>query len=620
MDESIKINNVFKSIEKAIAVKDTIKINNYLKSIDLLEESFLDDYPERKKHGVYYTSQEISEFIIKEAILLFLNKKLSNIQLTSIDKIYSQDSSAKTKICSLLLNSSIFDPACGSGVFLLTAARVIYNDIRKLDYEISDHELKIQILKNIHGLDINESAIVLSRLKLIAWAYEDSDQNLSEMIPILKSNILIGNSISNSLNSKFNIVVGNPPYGNILKKDDKEYLKKKKVFYMDIYCTFLLKALDWSDGIIGLLVPKSFLLRQGYIRFRNDLFSSAIIMRLYDIGPNLFKKATNEVQIVFYRNKDNENEDLRIFDYPNKEIITYHNQQFDALKVCFNSKCQMSKKSKKIYVYTFNDTCEYCGYETTLLNRIRIKPSDFTYELINKIERTGNLNYLNIKDFPMLIRGEEDKGLKQVKKLLQTAKSGSCAFISAKGDFKYFHIKKIKSFDIEKIDSNLLKGNNYEYYTGPRLLIKHNNIIPEAVYSEDKICFTSSIYSLLHQDSQELKYLCAILNSALLQFYCIYAINNQKDTTINLNQYMIRHLPIIGIKDDVKIEISMDVDQILNEYKESAGVINNTIIKLSKKIDNLFFNLYSITEIERRKIISILKEQINYFREIYEDY
>ena len=620
MDESIKINNVFKSIEKAIAAKDTIKIDNYLKIIDLIEESFLDGYPERKKHGVYYTNQEISEFIINEAILLFLNKKLSNIQLTSIDKIYSQDSSVKTKICSLLLNSSIFDPACGSGVFLLTAAQVIYNAISKLDYELSDHELKIQILKNIHGLDINESAIVLSRLKLIAWAYEDSDQNLLEIIPILKSNIFIGNSISNLLNSKFNIVIGNPPYGNILKKDDKENLKKENVFYKDIYCTFLLKALDWSDGIVGLLVPKSFLLRQGYIRFRNELISSADIMRIYDIGPNLFKKATNEVQIVFYRNKDNENEDLRIFDYPNNEIIIYPNQKFDALKVCFNSKCQMSKKSKKIYVYTFNDTCEYCGHETTLLNRIRIKPSDFTYKLINKIERTGNLNYLNIKDFPMLIRGEEDKGLKQVKKLLQPGKSGSCAFISAKGDFKYYHIKKIKSFDIEKADSNLLKGNNYEYYIGPRLLIKHNNVIPEAIYSEDNICFTSSIYSLLHQDSQELKYLCAILNSALIQFYCIYAINNQKDTTINLNQYMIRHLPIMDIKDDLKIVISNTVDQILNEYKESDGVLNNTIIKLSKKIDTLFFKLYSITDLESRTIISILKKQINYFKEIYEDY
>ena len=617
MDESIKINNVFKSIEKAIAAKDTIKIDNYLKSIDSIEESFLDGYPERKKHGVYYTNQEISEFIVNEAILLFLNKKLLNIQLTTIDKIYSQDSSAKTKICRLLLKSSIFDPACGSGVFLLTAARVIFNVISKLDYEISDHELKTQILKNIQGLDINEPAIVLSRLKLIAWFYEDSDQNLSEIIPILKSNIKKGNSVSDTLNSKFNIVVGNPPYGNILKKDDKENLKKENVFYKDIYCTFLLKALDWSDGIIGLLVPKSFLLRQGYINFRKKLFSFANIMRIYDIGPNLFKKATNEVQIVIYGNKDNENEDLRIFDYPDNEVITYPNQQFDALKVCFNSKCQMSNKSKKIYVYTFSDACQYCGHETTPLNRIRIKPSNRILKLINKIERVGDLNYLNIEDFPKMIRGEEEEGLKQVKSLIQKNTGGSCYFISAKEDLKYYHIKLIKSFNIEKIDSNLLKGNDYEYYIGPKLLIKHNNIIPEAVYTEDNISFTSSIYSLLHKNSQELKYLCAIMNSALIQFYCIYGINNQKDTTINLNQYMIRHLPILKPNNQTKSEIVKKTENIINLFKIRNGEINEEIIKLLQEIDNYIFNLYSITDEERKFLISNIKNKIVYFNTIY---
>jgi hypothetical protein len=81
---------------------------------------------------------------------------------------------------------------------------------------------------------------------------------------------------------------------------------------------------------------------------------------------------------------------------------------------------------------------------------------------------------------------------------------------------------------------------------------------------------------------------------------------------------MIRHLPIIDIKDEYKIEISKMVDQILEKYKARDGQLNNTIINLMQKIDSLLFKLYSITELEREKIISILKEQINYFREIYE--
>jgi len=251
------------------------------------------------------------------------------------------------------------------------------------------------------------------------------------------------------------------------------------------------------------------------------------------------------------------------------------------------------------------------------LNRIRIKPSQEIYHLINKIEKSGNLNYLNIKYFPKMVRGEEDKGLVEVRKLIRKDKRGTCFFISAKSDFKYYYIDKNKSLNIEEIDAKILKGNAYEYYTSPKLLIKHNNIIPEAIYTEDNVCFTSSIYSLLHSDIDELKYLCAALNSILIQFYCIYGINNQKDTTINLNQYMIRHLPIVKPDDGLKVEIAKKVDKIIAYNEINAGKESLNIVNLSKDIDNSIFDLYNLSNEERNSIISNVSKQIDYFKKIY---
>ncbi|MFX0037674.1 MAG: TaqI-like C-terminal specificity domain-containing protein, partial [Candidatus Hermodarchaeota archaeon] len=151
----------------------------------------------------------------------------------------------------------------------------------------------------------------------------------------------------------------------------------------------------------------------------------------------------------------------------------------------------------------------------------------------------------------------------------------------------------------------------------PKLLIKHNNIIPEAIYSEENVCFTSSIYSLIHDDVAELKYLCAILNSILIQFYCIYAINNQKDTTINLNQYMIRHLPIVKSNGKIKNIIIKKVNEIYNLLYMNKGFINKDIYQIIRQIDDIIFNLYSIKKIERDLIISKTIAQINYFRTIY---
>ena len=99
---------------------------------------------------------------------------------------------------------------------------------------------------------------------------------------------------------------------------------------------------------------------------------------------------------------------------------------------------------------------------------------------MEKIEKNGNLNYLNPKEFPKMIRGEEDKGLKKVKKKIINDGSRSCYFINAKDDFKYYFFYKRKSLNLEEINAKILKGNNYEYYILPKLLIKHNNIVPEA--------------------------------------------------------------------------------------------------------------------------------------------
>jgi hypothetical protein len=263
--------------------------------------------------------------------------------------------------------------------------------------------------------------------------------------------------------------------------------------------------------------------------------------------------------------------------------------------------------------------CPFCGVNTVEMNRIRIKPNHKIFKLIEKIEKVGDLNYLNPLDFPRMIRGEEEIGLEQVKRKIRKTTTGSCFFISARNDFTYYTFSKNKSFNIEELDPKILKGTNYEYYTKPKLLIKHNNIIPEVIYTEENVCFTSSIYSLLHKDINELKYLCALLNSILIQFYCIYAINNQKDTTINLNQYMIRHLPIVKPNNEIKIKIAKKVDKLNYLFNEQKGVHIENAYQVIKEIDDILFDQYLITKIEKNLIISKTTNQIKYFKGIYND-
>ncbi len=617
-EKKLSVDSLYETILNSIKTGNHEKTTACLSSIPSIEANFLRVYHNKKEEGAFYTRDSIADFIVTQGLVLFFNNYIKKYKIDNIDDIYKLNKEGKDRVKKRLINFTILDPACGTGVFLLSAIKIIVGLLRTLEPDYDFEKIKFHVYTNLFGSEINQNARKLCILKLISLFNNRSNSYDSELLSILNSNITLKDSLVRNKDFKFDLIIGNPPYGNILDNKQKNKLKSENIFYNDIYCAFLLKSLNWSKGIIGLLVPKSFLLRQGYVKFRQNLFSKANLLKIYDVGPNLFAKATNEVQILFYENKGDEIKDLEVFQYPNTEIIKYTTQNVDTLRVCFNKTCPLSAHAKKIYAYIPELNCPYCNSKTIPLNRIRIKPNKKILNLINKIEKSGEVNYLNIERIPNMIRGEEAKGLKQVRNLIEENTINNCYFIKAKEDFNYYYFTKDKSFDIEKADPRILKGTNFEFYTNPKLLIKHNSIFPQSVFSKENVCFTSSIYSVISDDHIELKYISAILNSSLMQFYCLYGINNQENTTINLNQYMIRHLPIKNASPDQKKTLSEKVQNVINALLKSNGKLNGKIIQELRQIEGIIFELYEIDGNEREMIVSDIKNRIVFYKNVYQ--
>jgi len=617
-EKKLSVDSLYETILNSIKTGNHEKTTACLSSIPSIEANFLRVYHNKKEEGAFYTRDSIADFIVTQGLVLFFNNYIKKYKIDNIDDIYKLNKEGKDRVKKRLINFTILDPACGTGVFLLSAIKIIVGLLRTLEPDYDFEKIKFHVYTNLFGSEINQNARKLCILKLISLFNNRSNSYDSELLSILNSNITLKDSLVRNKDFKFDLIIGNPPYGNILDNKQKNKLKSENIFYNDIYCAFLLKSLNWSKGIIGLLVPKSFLLRQGYVKFRQNLFSKANLLKIYDVGPNLFAKATNEVQILFYENKGDEIKDLEVFQYPNTEIIKYTTQNVDTLRVCFNKTCPLSAHAKKIYAYIPELNCPYCNSKTIPLNRIRIKPNKKILNLINKIEKSGDVNYLNIERIPNMIRGEEAKGLKQVRNLIEENTINNCYFIKAKEDFNYYYFTKDKSFDIEKADPRILKGTNFEFYTNPKLLIKHNSIFPQSVFSKENVCFTSSIYSVISDDHIELKYISAILNSSLMQFYCLYGINNQENTTINLNQYMIRHLPIKNASPDQKKTLSEKVQNVINALLKSNGKLNGKIIQELRQIEGIIFELYEIDGNEREMIVSDIKNRIVFYKNVYQ--
>jgi hypothetical protein len=62
---------------------------------------------------------------------------------------------------------------------------------------------------------------------------------------------------------------------------------------------------------------------------------------------------------------------------------------------------------------------------------------------------------------------------------------------------------------------------------------------------------------------------------------------------------MIRHLPIVKPDEHVRNAIIIGVDKIIRALRESDAATDDFINQEKKKIDDFFFNLYSLTQREQ---------------------
>jgi hypothetical protein len=135
---------------------------------------------ERKKTGSYYTPDSLVQALLDSALDPVLDRVESE----------AQDAPAA------LLGVTVIDPACGSGHFLLAAARRIATRVARLrtggvpsaaDYR---HALRDAVRNCIHGVDRNSMAIELARVALWIETVEPG-----KPLGFLDANLCVGDSL-----------------------------------------------------------------------------------------------------------------------------------------------------------------------------------------------------------------------------------------------------------------------------------------------------------------------------------------------------------------------------------------------------------------------------------------
>ena len=148
----------------------------------------------RKLTGSYYTNSELVQKLIDNALIPAVNSKIEREQRAA-EHIKQEYSEEKT-----LLSMTVIDPACGSGHFLLAAARYIAQRLAEIRQEKNPDEAKgdlqyrkalRDVVSNcIYGVDMNPMAVELARTALWLEGYEPG-----KPLGFLDHHIKCGNSL-----------------------------------------------------------------------------------------------------------------------------------------------------------------------------------------------------------------------------------------------------------------------------------------------------------------------------------------------------------------------------------------------------------------------------------------
>ena len=240
--------------------------------ISRLYEEFLGD--NKKEKGLYYTPAHLAKLLVDESLPLTKYKEIH------IDTY------------------KVLDPACGSGIFLVTVFKRLVQIWRlQNNMEFPNISVLQNILRNIYGVDYEEQAIELASFSLsLALCNELQPIDIINKLKfddLRKSGNLICSDFFESEkklgNTKFDLIIGNPPFKRGAIKNYSnlwEYKNNKvKIPQGQIALKFLSESIPYlkEKGLLCLIIKSSGLLYNSTsTEYKKVLFSNFNVVQIFD--------------------------------------------------------------------------------------------------------------------------------------------------------------------------------------------------------------------------------------------------------------------------------------------------------------------------------------------------
>lgn len=507
----------------------------------------------------------------------------------------------------------ILDPACGSGVFLVSAFKKIASKFNKTN----DATLINVLQQSIFGIDINENALKITKLSLyiaLLDCFEPKDIEDNDIrLPDMKQNLIRGDFFDNNfINLKFDLIVGNPPWTSKLSESCKRYLKNQynNIVSDNQLCqAFILRIKDYMDhnSICSVLITNGILYNSNARKFRKTLLSNFKLIEVFNLQKlktSLFENAKYPCSVIT----------LSINNIGENYICNYVNVVRDFFDILQNTIYFDKSNSQKIS-YTILKKYDFIW---TILHEGNI----LDFELIYKLKYSNNnmSSFLNLNN--LFIGQGYSKGNKIDESFLKLKEC--CPDYFTRYKIEYNRLKHNKNKAFERLHD--VK----QYFSSNKLLIKRTirKNHPECAYSDQPLFYNNDFYCIFSMENNvnlNLYFLEAIINSDLYNYYQFHmSPSYNKTSKPEIRMDSIKSFPIPQttysqlkkITDKVK-----NIHVIIEKYNiESLQNIDNKQInfldmKFDKKLyidavndlNNEIYNLYSISNQDRIIINNSIK-------------
>jgi len=551
----------------------------------------------RKEQGIYYTPTYIVDYIVRNTLgELLKNKKID------AEKI------------------KILDPACGSGSFLIKAFDILNEYYSKNDKNYNQktlaedgttYSIKERILKsNIFGVDLDKQAVEIAQLNLLLKIAKGGHR-----LPLLQKNIKCGNSLIDDTaiarnkafkweekfkkimqEGKFDVVIGNPPYGAELKRYEFNYFKQKYIsaeYKIDTFGLFIERGLDLlkDGGYFGFIIPNTILTNKYFQKLRKKILKECQIITLLEFGYYVFQDAKIDNLIIILKKESNQRKRA------SNKIIS----------------AKIEKPVKSLLSLNFEPKIKQEEFSKDIQSRFIVHKKGYT-NLLSKIKNNCEGRLLG-----QLVNINLGFRVRSNKELVHTTKHEGDVPILHGRDINFYGIKfQNRYFTYRKQDIVGGCSKREVYEADEKLLIQaiRNIKLKKRVvcaYDNSQFFVIGGLLSVTKKSPDiNLKYLLALLNSRLLNFY-FRSISIDK----NIKVVFLKQLPIKQPKSSDEKEIIKLVDKILsfskrlneisNEKTNEKTGIKEEINKIDSKINDLVYKIYGINEEERRIVENTFK-------------